>query len=94
MRVGTAQLHACRLLRAGVVGRYADERGAVATRPRHGTRAPRSRHEALVRVDPLAKSSRSRAHAGAAGDEAFRRGRQEVAVVRVEEGVRPPAKSD
>src|SRR5487761_162310 len=52
-RVRAAQLHARRLLLAGVIQRHAHERRAVAPRPRRVHRRLKAGDQALVGVDPL-----------------------------------------
>src|SRR5438105_12633153 len=56
--VGTADLGARRLLRARLVERDPDQRGAVPLRPGHVHRRLVAGHEPLVRVDPLREDGR------------------------------------
>src|SRR3954452_19838635 len=91
-RVRTAQLHARRLLLARVVEGHADERAAVAPRPREVDGRLIAGDEALVAVHPLGEDRADLPRvAQLAGDERLADVGEEVRVVLVEEGVAPPA---
>src|SRR3954454_177980 len=91
-RVRTAKLHARRLLLAGVVERHADERAAVAPRPREVDRRLVARDEPLVAVHPLGEDRADLPRVPQlAGDEGLADVGQEVRVVLVEERVPSPS---
>src|SRR3954449_12674465 len=91
-RIRTAELHARRLLLARVVERHADERAAVAPRPREVDGRLVAGDEALVAVHPLGEDRADLARvAQLAGDERLADVAEEVRVVLVEERVAAPA---